>query len=183
MKKLLIVFIFVIMLFMARGEAWANEQASKSSATFNEVKVQKQVDNRAKELQAYLEERNSPLSPYAANFVEQADNYQLDWKLVAAISGLESGFGKQIPANSYNGWGWGIYGDHVLRFNSWPEAIQTISKGLREGYLKDNPESDPYVIGPTYAASPTWAVRVSYFMDQIEAFSLRDPKSSLSLAL
>jgi len=183
MKKLLIVLSIFLMLMGSRGVAYATEPASQSSATFSGVVVEKPVDKRAQFLKSYLDAYDSPLAPYAQDFVDNADRYQLDWRLLPAISGVESGFGKKIPAYSYNAWGWGIYGNSVLRFNSWPEAIQTISKGLREGYLRDNPDSSPFIIGPTYAASTTWAVRVNSFMDQIGYFSLRDPKSSLSLAL
>lgn len=183
MKRLEVIFAIILLLVFSKGVALATEPASKSSAALIEISAQRPVDARVRVLESYLNRYDSPLAPYAADFVEQADKYQLDWKLLPAISGLESGFGKQIPPYSYNAWGWGIYGNSVLRFNSWPEAISTISKGLREGYLRDRTESDPFVIGPTYAASPTWAIRVSGFMASIEAYSLKDPKSSLSLAL
>ncbi len=183
MKKLEVILAIILLLTFSKGVALATEPASQSSAAFAEVSLQKPADQRTAYLQSYLERYDSPLAPFAKDFVEQADKYQLDWKLLPAIAGLESGFGKNIPAYSYNAWGWGIYGNSTLRFNSWPEAIETISKGIRQGYLGDNPQSDPFVIGPTYAASPTWAIRVNGFMLSIEAYSLRDPKSSLSLAL
>lgn len=143
----------------------------------------KKEDNRAKVLRDYLITWNSPLADHASTFIEQADKYKLDWRLVAAISGLESQFGKQIPYNSYNGWGWGIYGTHSLGFKSWDEAIITISAGLRNNYLKDKVESDPYFIGPTYAASPTWAQRVDYFMRNISAFEESKAKDELSISI
>ena len=40
-----------------------------------------------------------------------------------------------------------------------------------------------YEIGRTYAASPTWAVRVEYFMNRISDFSILNPKDSLSISL
>ena len=183
MKKLEVIFAIILLLVFSKGVALATEPASRSSAALIEISAVKPTDERVRALESYLERYNSPLAPYASDFIENADKYQLDWKLLPAIAGLESGFGKQIPPYSYNAWGWGIYGNSVLRFASWSEAISTISKGLREGYLRDNPESNPYMIGPTYAASPTWAVRVDGFMASIEAYSLKDPKSSLSLAL
>lgn len=183
MKKLQIFLITLVLLVITTGSANAYEKASASSAQFKNAVEQSVDDNRAQILEAYLEEYDSPLAPYAQDFIDSADRYNLDWRLVASISGLESGFGKQIPYNSYNGWGWGIYGDNVLRFNSWPEAIETISKGLRQNYLKDKTESDPYFIGPTYASSPTWAVRVSYFMNKMEEYRIRNAKNTLALAL
>lgn len=183
MKKLQIIFIAILLLLTSGGQSYAAPHSPNASAALVSESTQVTFDNRSFVLKAYLEQFNSPLAPFADSFITNADKYNLDWRLVASISGLESTYGKQIPYNSYNGWGWGIYGDNVLRFNSWPEGIETISKGIRENYLKDKPESDPYFIGPTYAASPTWAVRVDFIMSQMEAYKLRNAKSTLSLAL
>lgn len=183
MKKTLIIFTSIILFLLSAGSANAFEKASASSAQLTNIAEITVEDKRITVLESYLEKYDSPLAPYAKDFVFYADKYQLDWRLVASISGLESGFGKHIPYNSYNGWGWGIYGDNVLRFNSWTEAIETISKGLRENYLKDKVDSDPYFIGPTYASSPTWAVRVEYFMNQIERHNANQTDNGLALAL
>lgn len=182
MKKLFFILITAVLLLTNSGICFAND-LSKSSAKLNNSSESAQKDNRAQVLRGFLSTYNSPLAPYSEDFIRSADKYSLDWKLVAAISGLESTFGQQIPYNSYNGWGWGIYGDNVIRFRSWPEGIETISKGLRINYLKDKAESDPYVIGPTYASSPTWAQRVAYFMQKIEEYKIRNAKSTLTLSI
>lgn len=156
---------------------------SASSAAFNaEYKTVKQ-DNRVQVLKAYLTKRNSPLVESAATFVAQADKNKLDWKLVAAISGLESSFGKHIPYESYNGWGWGVYGDNVHNFSSWDDGITTISKGLREQYMNKWNATDVYSIGRIYAASPTWADRVTYFMRDIERFEENLTTTTLSISI
>lgn len=183
MKKLLTIISFLILLFLSTGNSFAQELASGSSAKLESPVGIKPYDNRVEILEGFLESYDSPLAPFAADFIENADKYNLDWRLVASIAGLESTFGKHIPYNSYNGWGWGIYGDNMIRFNSWPEGIETISQGIRTRYLKDGAYSDPYVIGPTYAASPTWAVRVTFFMNRLEEYRLRNGKSTLALAL
>ena len=183
MKKLQIFLVVILLLILSKNTAIATDQAYGSSAVLASAIDDRTNDNRAQILEDFLNSYNSPLSAYSGDFVKSADKYNLDWRLVASIAGVESTFGKHIPYNSQNAWGWGIYGDNVLRFNSWPEAIETISKGLREGYLKDNPESNPYVIGPTYAASPTWAVRVDYFMQKIEDYRLRNAKSTLTVTI
>ncbi len=183
MKTLITLSIAILALIFSAGTTFAKEEASKPSAKL-EAKVKQEIpDNRAKILESYLNQTKSPLAPYAKDFVKSADKYNLDWKLVAAISGLESSFGQHIPYNSYNGWGWGVYGDNVIRFKSWDEGIEVISKGLRERYLRERMESDPYIIGPTYASSPTWAQRVSFFMASIEAYKIRNARSGLALAL
>ena len=172
------------MLIFIPQNTYAQEKASMSSASIQTtVEIQKGNDYRAKLLKRYLESKNSPLADNANDFIYYADRYNLDWKFVAAISGLESTFGQQIPNNSYNAWGWGIYGDNMIRFNSWKEGIQTISQGLRERYMDQWKAQNVYEIGALYASSPTWAVRVDGFMNDIQKFALNSPQDTLSLSL
>ena len=159
------------------------ENSSRSSAVLADARGVSLSDNRVKILREFLESYNSPLAPFAGTFVETADIYNLDWRLVTAISGVESTFGQQIPANSYNGWGWGIYGNNVTYFSSWEDGIQTISKGLREKYMDMAGTDNIYAVGSSYAASPTWAVRVEFFMNRISDFSILNPRNSLSISL
>lgn len=181
--KYLITFVTVILLLLISvSPSYAFKEAG-ASADLDPIGESIVLDNRSEVLRNFLIQYDSPLSGEAESFIKYADKYELDWRLVASIAGLESTFGKHIPYNSYNGWGWGVYGDNVIRFNSWSEGIETISQGLRERYLKDKPESDPYFIGPTYAASPTWAERVSFFMNKMEEYRIRNAKSTLALAL
>ena len=140
-------------------------------------------DPRIKILRSYLEKYDSPLAPYAQDFVASADKYNLDWKLVAAIAGNESTFGKAVPYNSYNAWGWGVYGDNVIRFSSWSEGIDTISQGLRVRYMDAWGGQTVYDIGRVYASSPVWADHVTFYMNQIQAHALKDTKNTLSLSL
>ena len=156
--------------------AYSAENSAGSSAAL--LKPENlNLDNRAIILQEYLKQYGSPLASFALTFVQAADIFNLDWKLVAAISGVESTFGKQIPDNSYNGWGWGVYENNVIRFSSWTEGIQTVSEGLRINYIDKWGAENVYQIGRIYAASPTWAQRVEYFMEDINKFAVQNPKS------
>ncbi len=181
MRKILIYILALFVIFTPY--TFAQEKASASSAKINPITEPKLSDNRVKVLQSYLRQYNSPLTEYSTSFIKYADQYNLDWRLVAAISGVESTFGQQIPYGSYNGWGWGIYGDNRIYFRSWDDGIKTVSEGLRTNYLNRWGAQDVYSIGRLYAASPTWAYRVDYFMGKIQDFSLRNPQSTLSLAL
>ena len=181
-NKILFVFIIILSIFILTPKVFA-ENSSRSSAVLADARNVSLLDNRVKILREFLESYNSPIAPFAKEFVETSDIYNLDWRLVAAISGVESTFGQQIPAGSYNGWGWGIYGNNVIYFSSWEDGIQTISKGLRERYMNQRGATNVYEIGSTYAASPTWAVRVEYFMNRISDFSILNPQDSLSISL
>lgn len=183
MKKKLIIVLFVLLIPLFIPQQTFAIKASGSSATLVLADKPIREDTRAKILKSFLTSYNSPLADHAESFVQTADEHNIDWRLVASISGVESTFGKQIPSNSYNAWGWGIYGDNVIRFSSFDEAIQTITKGLRQRYINEWKAEDVYDIGRYYAASPTWAQRVEFFMNKIEDYSLSNPENTLSISL
>lgn len=138
------------------------------------------TDTRAQRLEAYLTSHKSPLAAYASVFVAKADEYELDWRLVAAISGVESTFGKKIPANSYNAYGWngGRY-----YFKSWEDGIDTVSRTLKEKYADRWGANTVWEIAPYYAPpSKTWAGKVNYFMVKIDEGS-KPARAALALNL
>lgn len=161
--------ILTFLVLVPISPAWANSATLKQDLIALPDVDYKKVTT----IYNFLDKYDSPLKIYSREFVEQAEANDLDYRLVVAISGVESTFGKQIPTNSYNAWGWGIYGDNMIRFGSYPEAISTISKSLRERYIDDWGAKNVYQIGRLYAASPTWAQRVDYFMGRIESDSLQ----------
>lgn len=131
--------------------------------------VRKKLDNKAQILSAYLASYNSPLEYHAQDFVDAAKEYNLDWKMLPAIAGVESTFGRFIPGG-YNAYGWGVYGTQAIYFKSWKEGIFTVAKGLRENYLNKG-LTEAYSINRVYAASPGWGGKVTYFMRDLEKFA------------
>ena len=183
MNKLFIcLFLFVIITLSNSKDAYAAEISAGSSAALLKP-VAKAPDSRVKILKEFLGQYDSPLVPFAASFIEIANKYNLDWKLVAAISGVESTFGREIPFESFNGWGWGIYDNNVIRFSSWEEGIETVSEGLKTNYIDKWGTKDVYEIGRFYAASPTWAQRVDYLMNKIEEYKDKNLATNLSISL
>lgn len=174
MKK--IIATFFLLIFLTNSPVLAQNIVPQKTASQDEIKtnvVSKQIDQRARVLQAYLSRYDSPLQYNAQDFIDAADTYQLDWKLVPAIAGVESTFGKFTPGSdyspSYNAWGWGVYGDQAMYFKSWREAIFAVSQGLRDNYLNKGLK-DPYAINHVYSESPMWGFRVTYFTQDIQAF-------------
>ena len=132
----------------------------------------KELDQRAKILSKYLASHNSPMQHNAQDFVDAADKYELDWKMLPAIAGVESTFGKHIPGG-YNAYGWAIYNSSSrFGFKSWRDGMFTVAKGLREGYINKG-LTDPYSINRIYATSPHWGKNVTYFMNDLEKYALR----------
>lgn len=167
-KKLILPILLIpLLLSLEVGPA----AAQKSVFINDQVMVveAKSVDPRALVLKDYLAKFNSPLESHSQDFIDAADTYQLDWKLVPAISGVESTFGKAIPGG-FNGWGWGVYGTQAIYFKSWREAIFEVSRGLKEDYISRG-LTNPYSINKRYAVSQTWGSKVSYFMGEIDKHS------------
>lgn len=131
--------------------------------------VAKELDPRALVLRDYFAKYNSPLENHSQDFIDAADEYDMDWKLVPAIAGVESTFGKFTPGG-FNGWGWGVYGTQALYFNSWRDGIFTVSKGLRENYINKG-LTDPYSMNRVYATSSSWGYKVTYFMNDLDQFA------------
>jgi hypothetical protein len=142
-----------------------------------------QTDNRSVLLRDFLAERGSPLAPHAATFVAEADRNGLDWRLVVSIAGNESGFGHKIPPYSNNAWGYGVYGGNVIRFSTWDEGIATVSGAIKKNYIDKWGATNVYEIGDIYAADPHWAQKVTFFMNQIEAYESDRTKSAISISI
>lgn len=184
MKSKLLLIAIAIAIMLIPQPTYAQERATISSSnTQNPHLKQIGLDSRVKILNNFLKQNDSPLAPFADEFVKMADKYNLDWKLVAAISGVESTFGNAIPPYSHNAWGWGVYGDNVINFKSWSDGIDTISQGLRERYMNQWGGEDIYQIGAMYASSPAWPGHVEYYMNKIQDFALRNPQDALSISM
>ena len=161
-------FIFIF-LVLAITPVNLDSKTSNYSESKDKTNIEvKTLDSRAKILSDYFASYNSPFEYQAQDFIEAADQYGIDWKLVPAISGVESTFGKQTYG--YNAWGWGIYGDNRLNFTSWKDGIYTVTAGLKENYI-DKGLTNPYSINKVYAASPYWGWKVDFFMKDLEKFN------------
>lgn len=157
----------------ARSSAMLLLATSKTDQSFKRTVI----------LRDFLKSYDSPLAPYAADFVAEADRNNIDWKLVAAISGVESYFGEQIPYASYNGWGYGVYGNNVRNFESWSDGIAVVSKALRDDYLDNWGATNVQEIGAIYAADPAWAAKVTHFINLIEGFESRSANTAIPISI
>lgn len=125
-----------------------------------------QDDARIESLRQFFQKYGSPLEPFAKDFINSADNHNLDYRLLPAIAMQESNLCKKIPENSYNCWGFGIYGKKVTRFENYPEAIETVSKALSKNYKKTGLETPEQIMTKyTPSSNGSWANGVNYFMD------------------
>jgi hypothetical protein len=133
-------------------------------------------DPRVLAMSEFLYNYNSPMTPYAQVAVEEADKYGLDWRLIIAISGVESAFGNLIPKDSYNGWGWrgrNANEEGWSIFSSWDEAIIHITERMALGY---GTNLTPFQIQNTYcppcgeSGLDLWAHGVTRFMNELDFY-------------
>lgn len=159
----IIVLLIVLIVFSART-CYA-ENVAEESAFLYSGEASEYFDYRVENLRNFLNKYNSPLSPYADLFVASADQYDLDYRLVPAITGVESTFGKHIPENSYNAYGW-ANGDYS--FISWEDSITHVSKILRINYINRGADSIPEIARIYAPPSNTWGRNVSFFINKID---------------
>ncbi len=131
-------------------------------------------DARPLVVKRYLKSHNSPLAPYAVFLVETADKYGVDWRLPIAIAGAESTFGRTYPPGSYNLWGYGIHSRGTKHFGSFEEAIDRVTRYLKEEYYDKGMTTPQQIMGKycplSIAKGGPWAKTVQYFMDELGSY-------------
>ncbi|MBI2641699.1 glucosaminidase domain-containing protein [Candidatus Roizmanbacteria bacterium] len=178
MKIILGIVFFLLLFLLSPSAVYSEEVVSGASAQVYDTSMnkseRKSLIKKQFVIKKMLEKHRSPLVIAVDDFIEACQKYNLDCYLLPSISGLESTFGKFIYPASFNPFGWD--GGSML-FPSWREGILTVAQGLRENYINKGAQTIEQ-IAPIYAESPTWAERVSYFMDQ---FSNEEYKIELFL--
>lgn len=133
------------------------------------VKYVEKEDPRVKKVSAFLSSRNSPLAPFAKALVQASDDYGLDYTLMIAISGKESGYG--VHGANFNAWGimaWDSEGKrHLRRFSSWEEGIEYEARLLSETYRPHMIQGIQTIYCPSYECSITWVKDVVTFSNEL----------------
>ena len=134
-------------------------------------------DTRVVAMNRFLADYDSPMAKYAEVFVDSADQVGLDWRLVASISGVESAFGRLIPHNSYNAWGWkGGPGGDFSMFAGWEDGISWVTNRIAVGY---GTEISVFDMESTYCPpcgmNPRheWANGVARYLEQLSDYRRR----------
>lgn len=136
-------------------------------------------DTRAIQMHEVLVAYKSPMVGLENVMIATSDKYHLDWTFMAAVAGTESSFGRHMPANCINPYGWGIYGDNRICFKSYEDAIEVVASGLSTKYNTTSVNS----IARTYNTVSTsgWMSHTLYFMNKIKTAQI--PVSSIPVTL
>jgi hypothetical protein len=128
---------------------------------------------KAEAIDAYFKSKNMPLAGYGKKMVEEAEKNDLDWRLIPAISVIETTGGRHIcknPKAGFNPFGWGSC---KLGFKSFDQAIEVVSRNLGG----NNPKTAHHYDGKTTkeilekynppSIVPNYAAKVMKVMDAI----------------
>jgi len=128
------------------------------------------IDARVTALNSYLTARHSPLAQEAHFFVKTADTYKLDYRLLPAIAGVESGFETAGNIYDYNPFGI-MCGSSPCVFDSYEQAITTAAKTISrdsayQGFRRSGSLID---LAQVYCQGDNqkWANTLSYFESKL----------------
>ncbi len=155
---------------LAISSATSGISLKVSSKGWEQEKTKAIKIEKVRSLEKFFDGYKSPLKANSKTFVEVAEKYGLDYRLLPAISCMESSCGKLLIQGSYNPFGWGVYGSQAIYFKDYDEAIETVGKGLKDNYLSKGFDT-PAKIAPVYTPPNhvNWLNGVTFFMTKIES--------------
>ena len=173
--SLIFAILFNIYLNTNKVVAFSNQQfglfAALPDNTFESSQDIIKADARAKIIEDFFLNYKSPLAGFGNLFIKISDQYTLDYRLLPAIAMQESNAGKKVIEGSYNPFGYGIYGNIVLKFGSWEEAIERVGRAIREDYLDKGLKTPEQIMAkytpPSLEKDGAWAKGVSSFMEEL----------------
>lgn len=132
-------------------------------------------DSRAQRIDEVFGMFKCPMKGLGEAFVYEADKNNIPWYLAASIAFQESSCGKNTPkvdgVESYNAWGWAVYGSTVKTFESFEKGIATVSQYLYDQFISRG-VTDTCEIMKTYTPPSTgsWCAGVTHFADIIKNY-------------
>ena len=172
-KQAIKIFLAIMLMYSVGNISGINKVSAQTRETKGQV-LGYISDRRVDRLEEFLTKNSSPLAPVASVFVVAADIYQFDWRLLPAIAGKESSYGKKVPwdnhngRHSYNPFGWGVYGDQIISFGSWEDGILKVASGLRREYFDKELLTTELVMRKfTPSSDGSWARDVQIIMENI----------------
>jgi len=129
-------------------------------------------DARATIVANFLKRYRSPLEPYdhfGEVFVDIADRYNFDFRLLPAIAMQESNLCNKIPPGTYNCLGFGIHERGTLAFPNYEANFERAGRELKANYI-DQGRITPEQIMAKYTPSSkgSWADSVNQWMAEMK---------------
>lgn len=159
--------------------AYIEKISLSNPSTTPMVQVAKPInDIRIVALTKFLRDYDSPLVEVVDELIKQADLWGIDYALIPAIAMQESQGCKNIPSESHNCWGFGIYGEKITKFTSYQQAIAQIAKTIKETYIK-NDLTNVTLLEDRWAPQSRgqWSSAVNYFIGKIREYERNSPNT------
>ncbi len=134
--------------------------------------LQQEREEKAAKIDTYFKQNGMPLAGYGMKMVTEAEEHDIDWRLIPAIAIRESTGGlHQCKSVTYSPFG---FGSCHINFKSYDSAIETVATNLGG----DNPNTAKHYEGKTTKAIlqtynppsvvPTYANEVMALMNKID---------------
>ena len=135
-------------------------------------------DIRTLALTNFLRDYQSPLAETVDELIKQADLWGIDYTLIPAIAMQESKGCQKAPSESYNCWGFGIYGGKVTKFDSYQQAIAQVAKTIKETYIK-NGLTNVTLLEDRWAPQSRgqWSSSINFFIGKIKEYERNIPNT------
>ena len=131
--------------------------------------IQITFDEREIKINSLFKKYNSPLEARASSFIDASEHYHIDYKILVAISGIESRFGTSSLCGQYNPFG---YGNPCWDFRNFDEAIWQVAKtiGTATAYKTYRDSNRLEELARVYNQQDTdnWIKSVGYFKKEVE---------------
>ena len=121
-------------------------------------------------IENYLRYYRSPLLPYTETLLKAAEKYGVKPQLMVAIAQQESNLGKKSPPECHNAWGWGIHTKGTKCYDSWPQAIESVTAGVAADYCAKGYCEDACLMMKKYAprSEGSWCAAINQFLKEME---------------
>lgn len=165
MKKYIIILTIAYVLF--------NPQVIQAPSTPQVMAAEVKTDYRIETLKNFLEKYHSNMASSAEVFIKEADKNNLDWRLLPAIAGAESTFGKFTPpCASYNPFGWTSTTSPCgyWRFENFDDAIRHVAQKISTNATYNNFRNTRQIKDlsiPYNGGNENWIKTVNFFMNEL----------------
>jgi len=141
----------------------AVEQVKVDPPKIDNIVVQTPViDERPNRIDNWLASHNSPMTGLGEVYVREADKHQIDWRLLPAISLVESSAGLHQRYN--NAWGWN---SAKTGFDSWADGIAFILERFSSSEIYAGKDTQEILYFYNGTIEKTYPARVEAVMEQI----------------
>lgn len=116
----------------------------------------------ADQIRDFLSRHNSPMAGHAEEIILAGNRYGIDPRMIVAIAGVESQYGKRC--RGFNAWGWN---GGRTRWSSWTESIDVYSASMGTNYPNWR---NIKKVAPRYNPNTpeAWGRKVAFLMDSIQ---------------